>query len=161
MFQDSLREPIAYKPPPDQRFQEMLGDVSLSILFTPEVMQAAQSLVDEARLDFFKTLQPLLDQLRIPVYDQKDGAKDIDADFCVMVDILNTIRDEARLLGFPFIVNISTHMLKLFNSTGYHMPKSRALMTHLETVLRLAFSEKIQDEGGEIGKNLLSSLNMD
>lgn len=151
---EEKKEPIAY--PPDNSFKEFLGNMQVSELFTPEKIQAAQTVIDTARDGSFETLRDMISLLQVAFH--YGGENEKGADIERMRDTASTVRDQARLFGFTFILNVSNHLLELCCSHNMHDVRTQALMAKLVEALTLACSRRIQDDGGEMGRNLLASL---
>lgn len=142
---------IAYEP--DLSLQKMIGDgVKFNDLLTPEIRQACQKLIDDARDSFFDEEKPRVEKLRELV---KSGKID---DLSKIAHMANEIRAQARMFGFSFICNLSEQMVNFAQLPGKATDTKFLVLSRFSDALYIAVLKKMRDEGGELERELNLSI---
>jgi hypothetical protein len=156
----SGRKPYATEP--DPTLKNMVGGtLGMGDIFSPENIKSCQAIIDTARDQFFDTALPTLEKIRT-IVKNAEGALTKDE----LEDIFQNVRSmkmHAATLKYPFIVGICEH-LEYICTSPQQVSKAKAdysqLVHSLVETLHLSFQQKIVDEGGEIGRGIIESLNM-
>lgn len=148
---------LAYEP--HSEIRQLIGnDVILKEIFTEEKIQACAKLISTARDSFFEiTLTELnmLERLAMaPVVEESEGANFIAG----IIAHANNIRGQAEMLGFVLVARICAQMAVTCLALHQAQDTKRFLIAKMVEVLRLAYKQKISDDGGAIGKEILAQI---
>jgi hypothetical protein len=142
---------LAYEP--DLSLQKMLGDgQKFNDLLTPEIRQACQKLIDDARDSFFEEEKPSVETLRALV---KSGNVQ---KLPKIAGIANEIRAQAKMFGFSFICNLSEQIVNFAQLPGKGADMKFMVLTRFVDALYIAMIQKMRDEGGELERELNLSV---
>ncbi len=155
--QNNAGSVIAYEPYSEIR--KVIGqDIPLTSIFTPERIQAAAQVIKTAREKFFEITETELKMLENLV-----GATVVHADEYiafsdgVAAHAIN-IKGQAEILGYTLIARITTKISAYCNSSQHPQKVRDALLKKMVETLRLAYQQRIMDEGGPAGKEILGIL---
>lgn len=134
---------------------DVLGDdFKLADAITDEQIDACAELITQAGNDFFvdaeidlRALEGLLSAPSQPL-----------APHSLLLTHIYNIKSLAKVLGFSLITEICVHFIATIHAQDLTAAKKAALLQKLCEALRLAFTKRIQDEGGNVGKELLKNL---
>lgn len=145
MNNSEINEIKIYEPESDLR--EIIGaDAQLRNLFTPEKIASCQKLIDISRNEFFDTaykqLKVLLDFFQS---DLQDFSK-------ILIPVEN-IKAQAKIFGFPFIVNVCSHISD-YCQDGDLSEKKLEVVKKLIEALTVTLKNKVTDEEGTLNKEL-------
>lgn len=148
---------LAYEP--FSEIRQLIGaDVVLSDIFTEDRIQACARLIDLARNTFFEITNTELNMLErlagAPVV-REDESRNFIAGIVVHA---NNIKGQAEILGFTLIARICAQIALACHATHQQQDIKRILITKMVETLRLAYKQKITDEGGAVGKEILAQL---
>lgn len=155
---DESDEPIVFQP--DFRLKEKIGrDVSVTDLLKPETINQAQAVIQQSRQDFVAWIkediifmQELLEQLQDTSWD----AKLLDQ----FMRLVLQVKARAGTFGYPLASEIA-RKLYVFCEEGYRAKADHMLVVRKHTEgLRVVIHNNIEGDGGEIGRELLKSLNL-
>ncbi len=133
---------------PENVLRNIIGnDVALKNVLTPEKIKACQKLIDDARMSFFKSARPDLEDL-------KSLVKERAVSFGRIALRAENIRGQARMFGFWFISNVCTHIADYCESTAHPAERRASVVARLVDALQVAFDNEISDEGGILNQHL-------
>ncbi len=135
--------------------KEILGkEVELSKVFSKEKIIACQKIINSAKNNFFDTAKKELSELKKLLKSNIDSQND-DED---IIKPLASIRSQAETLGFILITQVCDYIIKYYESETMDNKKRIRIIDKLVDTLKLAFDQKIKDDGGPLGKELLLNL---
>ena len=145
---------------PDFAIRDKIGkDVDLrKDVFTADRIAKSQEVINEAANDFFGDAQAnvdamisLCDAIEADASDYKNKVKDI-AENAIL------LRGQSETLGFGLVAKVSDSLNHYCMQTQEHSESAViVLRKHIDT-LRVAFHEKLKGDGGQIGQELIQSL---
>lgn len=142
---------LAYEP--DLSLKKMIGEgIEFKSILTPELRQACQKLIDDAREAFFEEEKPLVDELR-RIVKAADPAK-----LPKIVEIASEIRAQAKIFGFSFICNLSEQIANFAQLPGKTADVRFLVISRFVDALYIAMIQKMKDEGGMLEKELNLSV---
>ncbi|MGB4102418.1 MAG: hypothetical protein WBK91_11000 [Alphaproteobacteria bacterium] len=148
---------LAYEP--FSEIRNLIGeDVVLKDVFTEDRIQACARLIDQAKNTFFEitnTELNMLAQLAAAPVIQEDESKSFIAGIVARAD---NIKGQAEILGFTLIARICMQISAVCHASRQRYDVKLLLITRMVDTLRLAYKQKITDEGGVIGKEILAQL---
>lgn len=148
---------LAYEPYSEIR--KLIGDdVVLSEIFTEDRIQACAKLISIARNTFFDitaTELNMLERLAMAPVVAEDESRNFIAGIVVHA---GNIKGQAEILGFTLIARICGQIAQACHVTHQRQDVKRMLITKMVETLRLAYKQKITDEGGAIGQEILAQL---
>ena len=147
---------VAYEP--NSTITEALeGGFEMRQHLTPSRVEACQGIIDEAAKAFFE--HGFEDVLALEMLLRETGETTVDDAFFLAVQgHAHNVRGQAQILGFTLITRISGHMIDSIELAQVTDAKKYQLVRRITEVLRLAFTDKIQDAGGPKGMELLALL---
>ncbi len=130
----------AYEP--DYTLRNILGENFDAEKYFKERIADCQSVIDNARNEFFEDEKPRVLQLR-------ELAKSADPNqFSTIVAVCRDIRGQARIFGFPFISNLCSEITR-FAEMESKLPNVRySIIVKLIDALSAAIMHRMRDEGG-------------
>lgn len=148
---------LAYEP--HSEIRQLIGnEVVLREIFTEEKIQACAKLISTARDSFFDVTLTELNMLErlamAPVVEESEGANFISG----IIAHANNIRGQADMLGFTLVTRICTQMAVTCLALHQGQEAKRFLISKMVEILRLAFKQKITDDGGAIGKEIMAQI---
>jgi hypothetical protein len=147
----------AYEP--DFALKKLIGkDVVLAEVFTPEKIQACQKLVDDASASFFTNAQGDLIKVEQAIHAFAKSKKGKDVFFEDVGHAISNLKGQAEMFGFSLITKICVQIIEWCKSTQDPVDIRFSLIKELFSALQLAIHHSITDDGGEIGKTLLSDM---
>jgi hypothetical protein len=144
--------PIAYEVTSSIK-QELGDDFLLSEFITPDKIQSCALLLKQASDEFFT--EALADLVHLEQLLAIDPEPNELRQFQIYIQ---NIQAFAKVLGFTLITEICVHSVVAINNDRLTLEKKRGLIKKLVETLRLAFDQRIRDDGGAIGKAILESL---
>lgn len=142
---------LAYEP--DLSLQKMIGDgVQFKDILTPELRQACQKLIDDARDAFFDEEKPHVEEIR-----KLAKAGDV-RDLPKIAGIASEIRAQAKIFGFSFICNLCEQIVSFALLPGKSAEKKFLVLSRFIDALYIAMIQKMRDEGGALEKELNMSV---
>lgn len=138
---------------PDQTLKKIIGEnVDLKTVFTPEKIKACQKLIDDARNEFFDNELPKIGQIR-------DFLKETDeSSFHKIEYIINDMRSQAKIFGFPFIVLACNHVISFCDDYTKKPETRKLIISKFVDLLYIALRNKVRDEGGGLEKEMAKLL---
>jgi hypothetical protein len=148
---------LAYEPHSDIR--QLIGhEAVLKEIFTEEKIQACAKLISTARDSFFEVTLTELNMLErlamAPVVEESEGANFIVG----IIAHANNIRGQADMLGFILVTRICAQMAVTCLALHQGQDAKRFLIGKMVEILRLAYKQKITDDGGAIGKEIMAQI---
>jgi len=144
---------------PDRRLKKMIGEnLNLNTIFTKEKIAECQQVINDARKDFFESVQPELKQF-VELVETPEIPQNEDAFFERASQLATSIRGQSEMFGFVLITKICTHIHDFCEMEQWASAKRYLLISDLIKALQLAVDRKIADDGGVVGRELLSHLN--
>lgn len=138
---------------PDRSLQKIIGeDVDLNTIFTPEKIKACQKIIDEARNEFFDNELPKIDLIRSFLRRGNDTS------FQQIEFIVNDMRSQARIFGFPFIALACSHIVSFCDDYTKKAETRRLIISKFVDLLYIALRNKVRDEGGGLEKEIARLL---
>jgi hypothetical protein len=152
---ESLEPTIAYEG--NSVLKMEIGDgFKISPFITEETIASCQQILYSAVEDFFQKLEPDFRQLDLISKSITDPISD--EDIYSMQILCYNIKNYAKVLGFTLITDICIYVVNAVNSHALPFRVQYALIQNMIGVLRIAFDQKIQSDGGETGKEILARL---
>ncbi|MBP7477529.1 MAG: Hpt domain-containing protein [Chitinophagales bacterium] len=132
---------------PESFLREIIGtDLQLKNLFTPEKIASCQKLIDVSRNEFFDNAYKQLKALHgLFQSDLQDFSK-------ILMPVEN-VKGQAKIFGFPFIVNVCNHISD-YCQDGDLSEKKLKVVKKLIEALTLTLKNKVTDEEGTLNKEL-------
>ena len=128
----------------------------ISPYITEETISKCDALLQRSFDGFFETLEPDFRQL---MFISNSIAEPIsEEDIHSMQILCYNIKNYSKLLGFTLITEICIHVVDAVNTNKLHYRVQKALIENMIGVLKIAFDQKIQSDGGETGKEILARL---
>jgi hypothetical protein len=143
---------------PDTSLKERLGGLKVEQIITEQRLQAAQEVIQEEGKAFSeegagkaREVLEAIDKLPAPI-SMKEAAY-----IRIYTDTLN-LKSVAGLFGFPLASDVLNCLLNYCQSLEVIESRAkRIFILHLQAVYRV-FSDKIMDDGGSIGRDLLKAV---
>jgi chemotaxis protein histidine kinase CheA len=143
---------------PDYALKKKLEDVSIRDVFTEDSIQAAESLIEEKKNNFFDDTAKTIKEMEASFEaikqdsDVKKHAKRLEYD-------AHSLKAQAETLGFDLLAHAAN---SLYVFCEKHFKTNQAnqfvvIQKHLET-LDLIIRDEMKGDGGELGAELVSSL---
>lgn len=145
---------------PKNHIKEKLEDISIRDVFTEDSIASADSLIEEKKKDFFGDAKFLLDEMET-AYTQLANDSGNPSQVRALESHCRSLRGQSETLGFDLLAHISKSLLD-FCSKHYKAgdnDKNIVLRKHLDT-LQLIIRDKMQGDGGAVGKELINSLQL-
>jgi hypothetical protein len=134
-----------------------LGDsFKIAPFVTEETIASCENIIQKATDDFFIKLEPDFRQLQFIASSIGDPISD--EDIYSMQILCYNIKNYAKVLGFTLITEICIHVTDAVNSPKLPFRIQHALIQNMIGVLRIAFDQKIQSDGGNTGQEILNKL---
>jgi hypothetical protein len=121
---------------------------------TDKRIAAVEKSLEESSHAFFEEANPDLDVLEGLVDLKNESPLDREK---ITTSIYN-IRSFAKVLGLPLVTEICVHLTSVNESTHITEKKRKLLLSKLTEALRIAFTRRIRDDGGEFGNAMLENL---
>jgi hypothetical protein len=128
----------------------------ISPYITDDTILACEELLQRSCAEFFEKLQPDLRQLLFIANSITDPISE--EDIHSMLILCYNIKNYAKLLGFTLITEISINIVNAVNTNKLSFRIKKALIENMLGVLKIAFDQKIQSDGGKTGKEILARL---
>ncbi len=137
----------------DTSLKKIIGEeVDLNRLFSPEKISACQKIIDDARNEFFQNELPKVEIIKKLMRDDETKI-----DYKVS-EIVNDMRSQAKIFGFPFIVLACTHILSFYDDTAKPLGVKHKIISRFVEILHIAIKNKVRDEGGDLEKEMARLL---
>lgn len=132
---------------PESALREIIGqDVQLRNLFAPEKIASCQKLIDTSRNEFFdnsyKELETIVSSLQSNIED-----------FSKILIPVENIKGQAKIFGFPFIINICCHISD-YCQNGDLTEKNLEVVKKLIEALTVTLKNKVTDQKGALNEEL-------
>jgi len=151
----SLEPVIAYEGNCSLKME--LGEgFKISPYITEETIASCDKLLQRAFDEFFQKLEPDFRQLEFIANSIADPISE--EDIHSMQILCYNMKNYAKVLGFTLITEICLHVVNAVNTNKLSFRVQKALIQNMIGVLKIAFDQKIQSDGGETGKEILTRL---
>lgn len=138
---------------PDRTLKKIIGEnVDLKTVFTPAKIKACQKIIDDARNEFFDNELPKIDYIRSFLRSNDDSS------FQKIELIVNDMRSQAKIFGFPFIVLACSHIIAFCEDYTKKADTRRLIISKFVDLLYIALRNKVRDEGGGLEKEMARLL---
>ena len=136
--------------------QDMGGEFKIATYITEEKLKSCETLLQKAVDEFFTDAEADLHALEsmikaITPETIAGGAHQIQTH-------AYNIKSLAKVLGFTLISEVCVHLVATTASQKLNAEKQKAILENLVNALRLTFMQRIRDDGGVIGQEILKSL---
>ena len=131
-------------------------DFKIASFITEEKIKSCETLLEKASEDFFDDAE--VDLQALERMTRELTAETIETHAHQMETHAYNIRSLAKVLGFTLITEICIHLVGTISSKKLSAEKRKAILQSLVGALRLTFMQRIRDDGGAVGKELLNSL---
>ena len=128
----------------------------ISPYITEETISKCDALLQRAFDEFFQKLEPDFRQLEFIANSIADPISE--DDIHSMQILCYNMKNYAKILGFTLITEICIHVVNAVNTNKLPFLIQKMLIQNMIGVLKIAFDQKIQSDGGETGKEILARL---
>ncbi len=153
--EDTIEPVLAYEGNCSLR-EEIGADFKAANYITEQKIQACEELLVKAVEEFFTDAEPDLQALERMTRELT--ADTIEKHAHQLQTHAYNIKSLAKVLGFTLITEICIHLVATIGSPKLSAEKRKAILQNLASALRLTFMQRIRDDGGEVGKELLANL---
>lgn len=144
---------------PDFALKKKLEDVSIRDVFTDESIAEADAVIEESKKDFFGDAASKLEEMETAYTQAEANAKSNKKPVKAIERAAHSLKGQSETLGFDLLAHISKSLYGFCNDnfrTGED-EQIIVLRKHLDA-LQLIIRDKMQGDGGDIGKALIQSL---
>lgn len=151
----------SYEYEEDFTLKQVVGGVAgISRIFSPENIQRAQKMIDDARDDFFNSNLLSLHTVKEELLgDGKAGLEVGEKELAKVREHVISLRIQANALKFPFISKVCTHIEEVCILPRHAKVNYRHLIRDMLEILRLALQNRIVDDQHPIAQEVIKSLN--
>lgn len=145
---------------PDRSLKEKIGlDILMSDIFSEENIKQAQTIISNSQDDFLAWVAEDLKNTEEAYAVISDNPNHKVADIRYLQGCILSIKSRSGTFGFDLASVVADLMLALLkDQKSISATYARALRKHLD-VLYVIFQRRIEGAGGEMGKDLIESLN--
>lgn len=143
---------------PDYALKKKLEDVSIRDAFTEDSIQAAESLIEEKKNNFFDDTAKTIEEMEsafVAVKNNSDANKNAKR----IEYAAHSLKGQAETLGFELLAHAS-NSLYVFCDKHFKASQEKqfvVIQKHLDT-LELIIRDEMKGDGGEVGAELIASL---
>lgn len=144
---------------PDFALKKKLEDVSIRDVFTEESIAEADKVIEESKKDFFGDAAKRLENMEAAYAQAENDPKANKKPVKEIERTSHSLKGQSETLGFDLLAHVSQSLYSFCNNdfrTGEEN-QNIVLRKHLDT-LQLIVREKMQGDGGDVGKALIQSL---
>lgn len=140
---------------PDYKLKKKIGEnIDLNTIFTPAKVEAARRAADSSRLEFLYDIKHRLEEAEKAYNSRQEG----DDTMIILLDHIFAIKSNAGIANYLLASAISKSLyVFLENKKAIKNADEAVIESHLDA-LKGVFANKIEGDGGELGKELLESL---
>jgi hypothetical protein len=159
-----MTKPVEFiQPPNNLRQKQKLAGVSLS--FDSKALDHAEAAIRRSSEDYFQSIAEDLAKLQkiydIAIADPPKRAQHLED----LHGVVQAIAGQGSSFGYPLVTGLGSQLCHyiedhLFPLAGERIPNEAELeviKVHMETI-KLVIQQKMEGEGGEMGKKLVSGL---
>lgn len=144
---------------PDFALRKKLEDISIRDVFTEDAIASADQVIEESKKDFFGDANAYLEEMET-AYTQIHTTQNNDRGAVRLIErTAHSLKGQAETLGFELLAHVSKSLYEFCR--GAFRPgeaeQTIVLRKHLDT-LQLIIRDRMQGDGGDIGKALIQSL---
>ena len=148
---------VAYEP--EKPLRKVIGThTDLSRIFTKERIASCQNLINEAQKSFFDDIQGELSKMERVIADAAHSADMGAEQFEAISRYAHNICGHARLFNFTLITKLCEHLVENCENQSRRASTRLPLVAHLIQALHLAIKNKIINDGGAVGLEILARL---
>lgn len=150
---------VVYMSEPNHSLKKMIGeDVELTSIFTTEKIKRCQTIIDEAKAGFFDTVRGDMARLETAMARAQELESRPQEFYNIILVPTQNIKGQALAFGFPLITRICGYIVGYCSSSKQTTHIAQQLIRKLLEALHFAVQNKITDDGGAVGRELLKSL---